>query len=120
MPSSPYDANAGFQASPLNLLEGDVRASVDGRLALDGTGSEDYADDVFYFADAPQATAFAQTWNVSEEEPLGTASYCRWHVRGTELDFLSRFELLVELGGFGNPHIVQSHRTVSYSYLAPR
>jgi hypothetical protein len=113
------DPSAGFQANPLNLLEGDVRATIDGRLALNGTGSEDYADDVFYFADAPQATAFAQTWNVSDaEQALGAASYCRWHVLGTELDFLDQFELVVELGGFGNPEIVESHRTTSYLYLA--
>jgi hypothetical protein len=113
------DMSAGVQANPLNLLEGDVRATIDGRLALDGTGSEEYADDAFYFQDAPSATAFAQTWAVSSElEPLGRASYCRWHVLGTELDFVSDVELDVELGGFDNPHIVQSHRTISYWYLS--
>jgi Protein of unknown function (DUF2961) len=114
------DIYAGFQLSALNVLEGDVSATVDGRLALDGTGSEEYADNVFYFQDSPQATAFAQNWDVSPQyQLLGAASYCRWHVLGTELDFSSNLELDVELGGFGNPYIVQDHRTVSYWYIAP-
>jgi hypothetical protein len=113
------DVSAGIQADPLNLLEGDVRATIDGRIALDGTGSEEYADDAFYFQDAPQATAFAQTWTVSREsKQMGKASYCRWHVLGTELDFLSSLQLDIELGGFDNPHIVVGHRTISYWYLA--
>jgi hypothetical protein len=41
-------------------------------------------------------------------------------VLGTELDFLDQFELVMELDGFGNPDIVESHRTTSYLYLAPR
>lgn len=113
------DIYAGFQISALNVLEGDVSATVDGRLALAGTGSEEYADNVFYFQDSPQATAFAQNWDVSSQyQLLGGASYCRWHVLGTELDFSSSLELDVELGGFGNPYIVQDHRTVSYWYIA--
>jgi hypothetical protein len=100
--------------SPLNLLEGDVRVRADGRLALNGTGSEEYADDVFYFSDAPHANAFAQAWGVQD----GRASFCRWHVLGTELDFEHDLELTFELGGAQNPQIVDRHKTVSYLYLA--
>ncbi|HKU40573.1 MAG TPA: DUF2961 domain-containing protein, partial [Polyangiales bacterium] len=78
------DANAGIMYHPLNLLEGDVRVRADERLVLNGTGSEEYADDVFYFVDAPHANAFVQAWGTSQ---VGHASFCRWHVLGTELDF---------------------------------
>jgi hypothetical protein len=108
------DPGAGVQADPLNLLEGDVHATVDGALSLNGTGSEEYADDVFYFRDAPHGNAFAQAWGVR----AGRASFCRWHVLGTELDFEKSLQLTFELGGAGNPAVVDRHKTVSYLYLA--
>jgi hypothetical protein len=116
------DETAEFQADPLNLLEGDVRATIDGALALDGTGSEEYADDIFYFQDAPQANAFVQAWGIVNEPartPIGEASFCRWHVLGTELDFASAIELRFERGGEINRRIADLHRTVAYLYLPP-
>ena len=113
------DESAEFQIDPLNVLEGDVRAQIDGALALDGTGSEEYADDVFYFQDAPQATAFAQAWGIVNEPartPIGEASFCRWHVLGTELDFASSLRLIFERGGEINRRIADLHRTVAYLY----
>jgi hypothetical protein len=102
----------------LNVLEGDVTATIDGAPALDGTGTEEYADDVYYFLDAPHANAFVHAWGVVNRvgRPPGSASSCRWHVLGTELDFASSLELAFELGGSGNPGVVERLRTVAFLY----
>ncbi|HKU44389.1 MAG TPA: DUF2961 domain-containing protein [Polyangiales bacterium] len=107
------DPGLGIQGDPLNVLEGDVLASIDGRPALNGTGSEEYADDMFYFHDAPHGNAFAQVWGVHD----GKASFCRWHVLGGELDFAQALRLTFERGGVGNPTVADLHRTVAYYYL---
>ena len=115
------DPQGGAQYDPLNLLEGDVRVTTDGELALDGTGSEEYADDVFYFTDAPHASAFVQAWGVVDDvrqSLVGEANLCRWHVLGTELDFSEQLEVRFELGGAANPEVVTRHHTVAYLYLA--
>lgn len=113
------DPNAGIQFDPLNLLEGDVEASVDGESALWGTGTEEYADDVFYFADAPHGSPFVQAWgkvsDVAQSE-AGQVNLCRFHVLGTELDFQSSLDLRFELGGAANPQIVDRIRTVAFLY----
>jgi hypothetical protein len=112
-------AGAGAQYDHLNFLEGDVHAMVDGALALDGTGTEAYADDAFYYINAPHATPFAQTWGVRDGvQPPARASFCRWHVLGTELEFQEVLGLTFELGGQMNPSVVDRYRTVAYLYLA--
>jgi hypothetical protein len=40
-------------------------------------------------------------------------------VLGTELDFERSLELTYELGGAGNPEIVELHKTIAYLYLDP-
>jgi hypothetical protein len=118
----PDALTASYQYDPLNLLEGDVQVRVDGRLALDGTGTEEYADDVFYFVDAPHAGPFVQAWGLVNDLarfPPGQANFCRWHVLGTELDFESSLELSFELGGVANPWTVTRHRTLAFFYLSP-
>jgi hypothetical protein len=114
------DPEGGLQYDGLNLLEGDVRVWTDDALAIDGTGTEEYADDVFYFADVPHGNAFAQAWGVVNDpfqSEVGQASLCRWHVLGTELDFERSLRASFELGGAGNPEIVIEHRVISYVYL---
>jgi hypothetical protein len=113
------DPAAGIQYDQLNMLEGDLRGMIDGKLALNGTGSEETADDVFYFLDAPYANAFAQTWGIQNDRnrPPGRASFCSWHVLGRELDFQKSLELTFELGGAGNPSIVERYKSVAYLYL---
>ena len=113
------DEAYGWLAGPFNFLEGDLQARVDGRLALDGTGTEDYPDSAFYFVDAPHATPFAQSWSVGlrpDQSSSGRASFCRWHVRGTELDFESDLEVTFELGS-GDPSVIELHRTIAFLYL---
>ncbi len=116
------DPASGIQYDHLNLLEGDVRVKIDGTATLNGTGSEEYADDVFYFVDAPHANAFVQAWGVENDPdyPPGRASFCRWHVLGTELDFKDSLELTYELGGTENPGTVEQHKTIAYLYLAEK
>lgn len=110
------DTGAGIAAQPLNALEGDVRARIDGESALEGTGSEEYADDIYYFRESPLATPFVQTWGVQTEPSPGLANACRWHVFGTELDFASSLQLTFDLGGSQNPEVVDRLRTVAYLY----
>jgi len=108
-------------SAPLHLLEGDVRAEADGALALDGTGTEDYPDNSFYFLDTPKATPFAQSWAVTGStpslQPTGTASFCRWQVLGNELDFRGSFKGTFEIAQHDTA-IVQLHRTLAFLYLA--
>lgn len=112
------DATLGA-TSPLNFLEGDVRAMVDGRVALDGTGTEDYPDNSFYFLDTPRATPFAQNWNVindTSQHPPGQASFCRWQVLGNEVDFQSQLQATFEITS-SDPSTVDLHRTLAFLYL---
>ncbi|HET6340526.1 MAG TPA: DUF2961 domain-containing protein [Polyangiales bacterium] len=114
------DSSLGlFGTSPLNFLEGDVRAMVDGQLALDGTGTEDYPDNAFYFRDTPKATPFSQSWdlvNNASSTPPGQVSFCRWQVLGSEVDFQSDFSATHELA-IGDASIVDLHRTIAFLYL---
>jgi hypothetical protein len=108
-----------LSATPLNLLEGDVRATVDGRLALDGTGTEDYPDNSFYFLDSPAATAFAQNWGLLSDvsaHPPGQVSFCRWQVLGNEIDFQSDFQGTFEISQH-DTSLVELHRTMAFLYL---
>lgn len=111
-------AGTGAQYDHLNFLEGDVHATIDGVQALDGTGTEAYADSSFYYANAPHATPFAQVWGVVDGvQPPARASFCRWHVLGLELEFQQSLELTFELGGQMNPGVVDRYRTLAYLYL---
>jgi hypothetical protein len=106
-------------ADPLNLLEGDVRASADGRITLDGTGTEDYPDNSFYFKDSPKATPFAQNWGLQPGLLLslpGQVSFCRWQVLGNEVDFQSSFVATFEIA-LRDATVVELHRTVAFLYL---
>lgn len=110
------DLSLNLTYNAMNFLEGDVRAHVDGMLALDGTGTEDYSDDVFYFEEAPIGNPFVQAGALEVGTTQGAASLCRWQVLSTELDFQSSLELSFELGGVSNPEIVDQLDTVAYLY----
>jgi hypothetical protein len=113
------DPAFGTPSSPMSFLEGDVRAMVDGRIALDGTGTEDYPDNSFYFLDTPRATPFAQNWNViddSTQRPPGQASFCRWQVLGNEVDFQTTLQATFEIASH-DPASVDLHRTLAFLYL---
>lgn len=105
--------------SPFNFLEGDERATIDGVVAIEGTGTEDYPDASFYFEDGTFATAFAAAWGVATDDtaspPRGRASFCRWHVLGDEVDFASSFEMSLEIGP-GDATLLDRYRSVAYLY----
>lgn len=103
----------------LDMLQGDFRAMADGRVAIDGTGTEDYADSAFYFQDSPKGSPFAQNWGRVEDAskmPPGQVSFCRWQVLGSEIDFQRSFHALHEVSQ-KDPAIVQRHRTIAFLYL---
>jgi hypothetical protein len=106
-------------ATNLDLLQGDFRATADGRRALDGTGTDDYADDAFYFHDSPQSTPFAQNWGRIDDtstKPPGQVSFCRWQILGNEIDFQQDFKLIHEISQY-DPAIVERHHTLAFLYL---
>jgi Protein of unknown function (DUF2961) len=111
-------ARGAVQSDPLNVVEANVLARVDGTPALFGTSTDQYADDAFYFNDAPHANAFAQAWGVVDNPTVatGSANFCRWHVLGTSLDYQNSLRLSLELGGARDPDIVERVRTVAYYY----
>ena len=102
--------------APLNFLEGDERATVDGGVTIEGTGTEDFFDGAFYFEAGPSATAFAQWWDVATVGTSGRASACRFHVLGDEVDFASSLDLSLEIGP-GVPEMLERYRTVTFFYL---
>ncbi|MEY4577218.1 MAG: hypothetical protein RL701_1921, partial [Pseudomonadota bacterium] len=114
------DPNLALTGSaPLNFLEGDFRATVDGKLALDSTGADEYADGAFYFLESPHATPFAQSWSVVSRvaaQPPGQASFCRWQVLGNEVDFQTGFKATIELSQH-DPSLVDLYRSVAYLYV---
>lgn len=102
-------------ANPLNFLEGDEWGLVDGKPALPGTGTEDYFNGSFYFAEGLFATAFAQG-QASVLRDRGIAVCCRWHVLGDAIDFQSSLDLSLEIGP-GQPSLLERYRTISFLYL---
>ncbi len=101
-------------SGPLNFLEGDERGLVDGRLALPGTGTEDYFNSSFYFADGLFATAFSQG-QASALGERGIAVCCRWHVLGDAIDFHSSLDLSLEIGP-AEPSLLDRYRSVAFLY----
>jgi len=103
----------------LDLLQGDFHASADGQPALDSTGTEDYADNAFYFRESPKGTPFAQNWGRTDDAsatPQGRVSFCRWQILGSEIDFQREFKLTRELSQ-GDTSVVDLQHTVAYLYL---
>ena len=104
--------------NPLNFLEGDERAVIDGESAIAGTGTEDYFNSAFYFESGPMASPFAQWWDVSHDGTAGRASACRWHVLGDTIDFTESAEIAIEIGP-ADPAMLDRYRSVAFFYLRP-
>ncbi|MBI2388358.1 MAG: DUF2961 domain-containing protein [Deltaproteobacteria bacterium] len=103
----------------LNFLEGDEKVSLDGVLALPGTGTEDYFDSAFYFLGGDRATPFAGWWGVNEDRSKtpwsGRATACRWHVLNDAIDFAAKLDADLEIGP-GDPTLLDRYRTVAFVY----
>lgn len=114
-------AMSGFDllADPLNCLEGDERVTIDGKLVIQGTGTEDYFDSAFYFLGGPRATPFAMSWGVTEDRTIkpsrGRATACRFHVGNDTIEFKNTIESTLEIGN-GDPSLLDRYRTVAFYY----
>jgi hypothetical protein len=100
--------------NPYNFLEGDERGVVDGKLAVAGTGTEDYFNNAFYFAGGDFATAFAQAMK-DPPLPEGQVVACRWHVLGDAIDFTDNLDLAIEIGP-ADPSLLDRYRSVAFVY----
>lgn len=98
---------------PLVFLEGDVDGWVDGERALRGTGTEDYLDSAFYFADGPFAALDA---GVVLLEPGRVAGY-RMHLLTDAVQFAESLRLDLEVGP-ADPRMLDRYETVAFAYLA--
>jgi hypothetical protein len=108
-----------FGRGPYNFLEGDELVTVDGLLRSHGTGTEDYFNAGWYFANGAFSSAFAGASSRSADatNTFGQASAVRWH---TPLDAISyqrslKFELEY---GANIPSTMTDYRSVAF-YYAP-
>jgi hypothetical protein len=99
---------------PYHFLEGDERAFIDGKLAIAGTGTEDYFNNAFYFADGNHASPFAQATK-GDPLPAGQVAACRWHIFGDAIDFGQSLEMSMEIGA-ADPALLDRYRSVAYIY----
>lgn len=110
---------AGISTEGLNFLEGDEKVSLDGALALPGTGTEDYFDSAFYFLGGDRSTPFAAWWGVLDDRSKtpfqGSASACRFHVLNDAIDFTSALDADLEVGP-GDLTLLDRYRTVAFVY----
>ncbi|MDI3291495.1 DUF2961 domain-containing protein [Polyangium sp. 15x6] len=100
---------------PLNFLEGDERAVLDGVTSIVGTGTEDYLNGAFYFESGPHASPFAQWWGTVVTPPSARASACRFHVLTDRIDFQTSAEIALEIGP-GIPETLDRYRSVTFLY----
>lgn len=101
-------------ADPLNFLEGDERGIVDGRIAIIGTGTEDYLNSSFYFADGSYANPFAQAQK-KVRHYRGEVVGCRWHILSDTIDFRSSMDLSLEIGP-NDSSLLERYRSVAFLY----
>ncbi|MCA9772031.1 MAG: DUF2961 domain-containing protein [Myxococcales bacterium] len=107
-------------STPLNILEGDPRITIDGdgAHALRGTGSEEIADGAFYFNGGPFASSFALATVVDDAGGTGRAAFQRWNLLGDALDYDVSFRYDAELG-IADPRSFERYATVSFYYAVP-
>ncbi len=111
------DTRPGELRAALNILEGNETGIIDGEARVRGTGTEDYYNGGFYFADGPYNHPFSAVNFVHGgfDEP-GLVSCCRWHVLSDAIDFQKSFVLRFQYAA-DNPALVVRYATVAYYYL---
>jgi len=112
------DPCPGELRAALNILEGNETGIIDGEVRIRGTGTEDYYNGGFYFADGPFDHPFATVNFVQGgfgPEP-GVVSCCRWHVLSDAIDFQTSFVLRFQYAS-DNPALVVRYATTAYYYL---
>jgi hypothetical protein len=101
-------------SNALNFLEGDERGVIDGELAIAGTGTEDYFNSAFYFADGAYATPFAQAQK-KIFETRGEVVGCRWHILSDAIDYESSIDFSIEIGPRDST-MLDRYRSVAFLY----
>jgi hypothetical protein len=114
------DISLTSQPSGFNFLEGDEMGVIDGLPSLMGTGTEDYFDGSFYFAEGEHVTAFSQCYGIDEDlmamPATGAASLCRFHILHEAIDFQTSFDFDLEIGG-GTPQLLDRYRSTAFRYV---
>lgn len=104
--------------SPLDFLEGDETAVVDGISAIQGTGTEDFLNGAWYFAAEHHDSPFAALIDLSSRPAAhsGRLSAVRWHILHDAIPFEQTFQLSFEIGA-KRPNSLQQYDTVAFYYL---
>jgi hypothetical protein len=113
-------ANAALLVSdPLNFLEGDDVLTVDGRVAGNGTGTEDFLDGGWYFENglfsSPFAALLAKT--DSTTQTMGQITAVRWQVLADAVDFDKSLDLTLEYGAHASSTATY-YSSVGFYYLS--
>jgi hypothetical protein len=100
---------------PLNFLEGDEMGTLDGKLSIRGTGTEDYFNGAFYFEAGSHSSPFAQWWGTRVNGTTAQTNACRFHLLGDAVDFAQSAKLELEIGP-GIPETLVRYRTITFLY----
>jgi hypothetical protein len=102
---------------PLSFLEGDETFVVDGRIAGQGTGTEDYFGAGWYFRDGHFATPFGALieLNLDDKSQTGSASAARFHLLRDAIEFDRSLELTFEYGA-DRPKTALEYTSVGFYY----
>jgi hypothetical protein len=109
------DASGAFP-DPMNFLEGDDIASIDGE-RHQGTGTEDYFNGAFYFPTGPFESALAALIAQSID-PAGSSAaltMLRWHLLSDATSFQDSFRLEFEYGP-DQPQTLIEYDSVAFYY----
>jgi hypothetical protein len=109
---------ASAAPSPLDFLEGDETAVIDGVTAIQGTGTEDFLNGAWYFESAHHDTAFAALIDLSSDSAAhsGALRALRWHILHDAIPFEQSFRLSFEIGA-NRPGSLVQYDSVAFYYL---
>lgn len=101
-----------------NYLEGDEQAVVDGEIRIPGTGTEDYFNGAWYFADGLHNSPFSALVHIADdgEQLTGEATMLRWHVLTDAISFQESLVLDMEYGA-DKPDTALDYTSLSFFYL---
>jgi len=104
---------------PYNFLEGDELVTIDGVLRSHGTGTEDYFNAGWYFANGAFSSPFAAAASRSADasNTFGQASAVRWHAPLDAFSYQRSLKFELEYGA-NAPSTMTDYRSVAF-YYAP-
>jgi hypothetical protein len=103
---------------PISFLEGDPMLTLDGKLALHGTGTEDFFNSGWYFQDGPFEAPFGALVSTATDLAAGTArlTALRWLLGDNAFEFSNSLTLQFEYGAF-EPLAAHHYAAVAFFYL---